>query len=165
MNTGLGLQSPWVTLYNKIYFMFSNDEDLDISNLIESDGNYSMTIASNNTTKLKAIEKILKHEFSLGNITFKINFVYGENESDNITISDIKNAFNGNTVISTIKTAMTPAQDELTFVLFNREVVQFYNDDISDFYGNYNGLAEDIAREIFNNQFDINYCTDIIPAD
>lgn len=165
MNTGLGLQSPWVTLYNKIYFMFNNDEDLDISNLIESDGNYSMTIASNNTTKLKAIEKILKHEFPMGNITFKINFVYGENESDNITISDIKNAFNGNTVISTIKTAMTPAQDELTFVLFNREVVQFYNDDISDFYGNYNGLAEDIAREIFNTQFDINYCTDIIPAD
>ena len=34
-------------------------------------------------------------------------------------------------------------------VCFKPQVVQFFDDDISDFNGNWSGLAQDIAREVF----------------
>lgn len=167
----LGLQSPWYTLYNKIVAIFGNDEELTISNISETKSTadakatYTITISSSNAVKLQAIEKILKHEFPMGNIVVKIEFVYEESDNVNITAADFKNAFSGNPIMSAIKTIETPWKSEMTFVMFKREVIQFYNDDITDIYGNFNGLAEDIARELFNSPTDvISYCTDIIPA-
>jgi hypothetical protein len=172
MTQTLGLQSPWYTLYNKIVSMFGGDEELTISNITETTkaaenakATYTITISSANAVKLQAIEKILKHEFPMGNIVVKIAFVYEESKNSDITAADFKNAFTGNPIMSNIKTIETPWKSEMTFVLFKREVIQFYNDDITDLYGNFNGLAEDIARELFNDVTEvISYCTDIIPA-
>lgn len=36
------------------------------------------------------------------------------------------------------------------YCVFKKEVIQFWNDDISDYLGNYTTLAKDIAREILN---------------
>ena len=52
--------------------------------------------------------------------------------------------------------------DERTVCLmFNadskKEVIQFWNDDLYDYYGNYSRLASDIARELFNPS-EIQYC-------
>ena len=40
------------------------------------------------------------------------------------------------------------------------ELIQFPDDDTSDFNGNWNGLAEDIAREVFEEGYrGISFCT------
>ena len=54
------------------------------------------------------------------------------------------------------------AGTHLGFVLFKPEVIQFLDDDTSDYYGNWNGLAEDIAREIFVEGYrGVNFCTEV----
>ena len=46
------------------------------------------------------------------------------------------------------------------FVRFRPEVVQFFHDDISDYNGNWSGLAQDIAGEIFDQELlGIHFCT------
>lgn len=163
----VGLQSPWVTTYNKIRVLLNRDSDLTISRLSGDDnGVYTFTVSSTNAPKIIALEKIIKNEFVFGNVTLKIQFLVENPEKDGITVDDFKNAFNGNNIISKIETVKNPVGVPQTFVMFGREVIQFYNDDISDFYGNFNGLGEDIAREIFNPvDASISYCTDIVPCD
>ena len=36
----------------------------------------------------------------------------------------------------------------MNYCIFKKEVIQFWNDNLSDYRGNYNGLASDIAKEI-----------------
>ena len=162
----VGIQSPWVTTYNKINALFERDEDLTISPLSgDEDGVYTFTISSSNATKLNAIEKLLANNYKFGNVTLNVKFVVEDNGKDGITVADLKNAFTGNSVVSKIETVVNPVGVSQTFVMFGREVIQFYNDDISDFFGNYNGLAEDIARELFNPvDASISYCTDVVPS-
>ena len=147
----VGLQSPWVTTYNKINALFERDSDLTISPLSGGeDGVYTFSISSPNATKLNAIEKILANNYVYGNVTLNIKFVVEDSGKEGITVADFKNAFTGNNIVSKIETVPNPVGISQTFVMFGREVIQFYNDDISDRYGNFNGLAEDIARELFN---------------
>ena len=46
------------------------------------------------------------------------------------------------------------------FVRFQPEVIQFFDDDIYDYNGNWSGLAQDIAREVFCDEVrGIHFCT------
>jgi hypothetical protein len=46
------------------------------------------------------------------------------------------------------------------FVRFQPEVIQFFHDDISDYNGNWSGLAQDIAREVFEGEYrGVHFCT------
>ena len=50
--------------------------------------------------------------------------------------------------------------EEHTYLLFKPEVIQFFDDDIYDYEGNWTGLAQDIAREVFADETrGIHFCT------
>ena len=50
-------------------------------------------------------------------------------------------------------------------VRFKPRVVQFFDDDISDFNGNWSGLAQDIAREVFGAEMrGVHFCTAAVNA-
>ena len=160
-NKKASLQSPWVTLYNKICAMFERDSDISIEPIFQNaDGIYEIRLSSDHTVKLKAIEKILKNEFEFGNVKVVVKFIYTATEDDTITTHDYEVAFSGNDIFSSIQTIENPWQINASYVIFSKEVIQFYNDDLTDIYGNYNGLAEDIARDIFkDSSLPIYFCT------
>jgi len=163
-NNVVGLQSPWVTTYNKIKALFERDDDLEITGITnDGEGVYTFSIISANSTKLNSIERILKNEFVFGNVKLVVKFVY-ENKVDAVTAADFKNAFNGNNVLRKVETVDTVLANDVNYVIFSKEIVQFFNDDIGDYFGNYNGLFEDIARECFKEEIRANYCTDIVPV-
>ena len=160
MTKKAGIQAPWVTTYKKICALFENDMDLHISDINEpTPGNCTIVISSQNNAKLESIKKILKNHFEFGNVTLDIEFI-PEDNNEKITDSDFRNAFNCNENLTEVRTIETPDGFSRTYVVFEKEVVQFYNDDLTDLYGNYNGLMEDIARELFNEvDASISYCT------
>ena len=46
------------------------------------------------------------------------------------------------------------------YIRFKPEVVQFPDDNIDDFSGNWSGLAQDIAQEVFSDEmYGIHFCT------
>lgn len=48
---------------------------------------------------------------------------------------------------------------DLTYVVFEAKVVQFFNDDIGDINGIKSTLYEDIAEEVFEKKEGIYFCT------
>lgn len=164
MGKSTTLATPWSTLYKKICALFERDDELQISELEKVDGNYTFSITSDNAVKLRSLEKLLKSEYEFGNVKLIITFVYLDAGADVITVSDLKNVFCGNTMVRDIVSGTLPGGATKTYVVFSKEVVQFYNDDLTDAYGNYNGLAEDIAREVFvDGGPGLSYSTDIVP--
>lgn len=157
--TNVAIQSPWVTAYNQIKSLFERDPELLISSMVENDGTYEFTISSSNRVKIEAIQSLLKEEYVFGNVTMKVNFSV-ENED---ILQVVKNAFLGNDILKDTQVGGNPLTGEQNFALFKKEVIQFYNDNLLDYYGNKSTLAEDIAREVFNERVlkEVHFCTDI----
>lgn len=161
----LELQSPWQTYYNKVRSLLGNDTDLTIGALEKGENReYFFRVDSTNTEKIEALSKVFKTVIPMGNITLKIYF--GVIDSDAIdsnikpSAEDFKIAFTDNPLVEDYH-EFDAFGGHYVYIEFKKKVIQFYNDDITDFYGNFNGLAEDIAREVTNNVAGIFYCTSV----
>lgn len=163
------LSPPWYTLYNKIYAFFSMDDELTISKLVKvGKGMYSIIISSTNTDKIIALSKILPESVNFGNVNV---YIYPKVENDEdfevdsrpVNADDYKAAFTGNKyfveVIHTDQSFYTP---DLTFIILTRDIISFFNDDLTDYYGNYNGLVSDVANDIMILPSGHNFCIEAI---
>lgn len=156
-NANVGLSSPWMELFRKIEAMFKEDEAVNVS---MNNDTKVITLNVSGTTKTKAIRQLLPESVPYGNITVKIEV----NEVDDFDASDIlkvyKQAFAGNGAF------VTTAVNEILgmkFVVFAKEVVQYFNDDLGDVHGLRSTLYQEIAKEIFTNPSitdDVHFCTD-----
>ena len=156
-----GIQSPWVTYWNKVKALFELDDQVDVSDILPgAESGYEFTImVLNNHEKWVALTQIMPAHMQFGNVTLKINI--SENMADNhYTVEAFKKAFEGNRRVRDIKEVVDMAGCAHNFVRFEPEVIQFYNDDLRDYNGNWTGLLQDIAREVFEDAaMDINFCT------
>jgi len=155
-NKTVALSSPWMTCYKKLNALFGADPELEVE---YTDETKTVTISSVNSYKLQALEKILKPSIVFGNITLTIKCKVKNPGTESITTL-FKIAFAGNPHLSAIKERSLLGAVEETYVLFNPEVVQFFNDDTTDYYGNYNGLCEDILRDVLKAGILVNISTD-----
>lgn len=157
--TKVGLSSPWITYYRKINALFGVDPDLDVKYNDDTDDTKTISIESTNTFKIMALEKLLKPSVTFGNITVSVKCLVKNDEKEAVSAL-FKTAFSGNPHLSDIIDKKVIAVDE-TFVLFKKEVIQFFNDDCTDYFSNWNGLAEDILRTVMNEGILVNIGTDI----
>jgi len=157
--TKVGLSSPWITYYRKLNALFGADPDLEVN---YNDEKKTISIESTNTFKLMALEKILKPTVTFGNITVTVECLVKNGEEPS-TAALFRTAFSGNPHFSDVIDKKVIAVDE-TFLLFKKEVIQFFNDDTSDYFSNWNGLAEDILRSAMNDDIRVNIGTDITAA-
>ena len=157
------LAAPWYTYRNMVAAMFEGDADVNVGEIVDDvDGyNYYFDLAVTNHEKAVALDKVLRKEKMFGNICLGIGVVNESPEAQKVPDVEVfKTALKGNKHLKDIMQPVDPAGQEHSFVRFWPEVVQFYNDDQTDYNGNWNGLAEDIAREIFNNRrWNIQFCT------
>lgn len=158
----LNLQSPWVTYNNKVKALFANDDDISVSDVREDDdGNLVMTIGSSDYHKYIALDRVIAKKVEFGNVTLRVKVVQLNHIE---TIDDIvelyKTIFEGNKIVRDIRVLPDFTGTEHCFIRFNPEVVQFFNDDISDYDGNWSGLAQDIAKEVFQDcAAGVHFCT------
>ena len=90
----------------------------------------------------------------------KIALYDEENNGLNPGVELYETIFEGNPVIEDVKNRVFPDGVSHGYVRFKPEVVQFFDDNLSDYNGNWTGLAEDIAREIFeNDSTGMQFCT------
>lgn len=158
MENNLKIQSPWQTYFNKIKAIFGDDPDIEIPQPKDAkDGQFIIDIDCSSTVKALALDKLLKHSITMGNITVKV-MVNDVSEITPVDLDTITAAFERNPHFKDATSVETPAGAEVDFCIMNKEVIQFFNDDLTDIYGNFNGLAEDILREITVDS-NINFCT------
>lgn len=153
----LKLSAPWVELYNEIEAMFCQDPEIKLD---YNDEEKTIKLYVNSDEKANALQQILPAERTFGNITVKVKIIPA-NSGNKSTASLFEAAFKGNPVLNYVRIVDDIIRGPISFVVFRPKVVQYYNDNMADINGVKSTLYEDIAREIFNPQLALYYCTDI----
>lgn len=170
-NLKLKLSPPWVTYVNKLIALFGQDPEITIK-VIDS----HVKIYVDNEEKALLLTKWLPFGKDFGNYALSIT-VYPPNEQNlpsklklTAEIEDLPLdrqfdlVFAKNPVYSFSYRVEGLFSNDITYVVFKNEVVQFFNDNLNDIYGNISTLYENIARDILeyipDNQV-VFFCTDV----
>jgi len=160
----LKLEAPWYTYQKKVKALFERDPEIKVGDIIlPEDGraDYLFDIEVRNHEKFLALDRVFPKCVQFGNITLAINLHDEENDAgaDDV-LALYETIFKGNSIVKDVRTAIDHMGTKHGFIRFQPEVIQFFDDDIYDYEGNWTGLAQDIAREVFANETrGIHFCT------
>ena len=155
----VSLSSPWVSYVHKIESIFKGDEEVVIqydNDLVE------LKIFVSNDVKADALAKLLPSQKTFGNVILTIT-VYPPNMETSPRVQYFEDAFRGNPNVAdvvTIGEAPNTPIPPMTFVIFRKEVIQYFDDNLHDAHGNTTTLNEVIARDVFGESEGIFFCTD-----
>lgn len=166
-NTKIWLSSPWVDYNNELIALFDEDEDIcvediHVSKLIDYD--YIISIRVYNHKKFEAMYSLLPDVKEFGDVKVKIVIYDMENESSEKEpklIDDLETLFTGNPSFNRVEKLRDATGCEHDFVIFEPEVVQYFDDDLKDLNGFRTCLVQDIARDVFEDLMakGIRFCT------
>lgn len=153
------LSPPWDIYVEELEQMFKYDSEVHI---VYDNEKYTVDIYVDDDLKAAALEELLPDKRIYGSVTLKIT-VIPANEKLAIAPDELfENAFKGNEVFSYTKVVSGIFPNNLTYVVFKKCVVQYFNDDFGDAFGMKSTLYQEIAKDIFENKDGVFYCTDII---
>lgn len=163
----LKLSPPWITYVNMLEALFDGDPEIAF-NLDIDVNNCSVTLATNNPDKAAALVKLLPEKATFGKIELQIK-VDCQTISNLAFTSDkhlFETAFSKNPAFAYAVEADASYFLPFTYVVFKRDVVQFFADNLHDPHGLISTLYQDIASEIFRSTTytcggGIAYATDI----
>lgn len=165
----LKLSSPWVIFYREVSAMFGMDKQI---NVVLDEYHYKLNLYVDNDVKAAAITELLPDHVDFGDVTLNIVVTPSNNADKNSRFMNIvgndsehlcnlfNTAFYGNPVMSYCKSASGPFTFPAVYVVFAKEVAQYFTDDISDINGLCSTLYQDIAKDIFREEQGVFYCTD-----
>ncbi len=162
----LNLSPPWVTYYRKLSAFFKEDSEIRIT---YDDIEQEIKLYVDNAEKAVALEKLLPSEQVFGNVTLYVTIVpankttFDSVKAGHFTstkMTDIVCALIDNKAVTDIKVVDGIMTNKMIFVIFKKEVVQWFSDSISDWHGLTSTLYQDLAKEIFGNIDGVFFCTD-----
>lgn len=157
---GMKLVSPWVNFYREIEALFAKDNEVKV---MMDDDVPEVKIFVENARKAEAIAYLLPEEKDFGNVKLKITVVPA-NDGIQSKFDAIQEAFLGNPALSYVWKAQTPF-GEFDYVVFDADVVQYFNDDMRDVNGNRSTLYQDIARDVIGEETNLCFCTEALNKD
>jgi len=153
----LNLSAPWVEFYYEVEAMFKHDPQVHV---VYDEDHYELYLYVDEAAKAAALEKLLPAEKEFGNVKLKISVVPANLENVD-EIRDIYSvAFYGNPALSFIKNIHGVFANNMKYVVFRKEVVQYWVDDLGDIYGQRSTLYQEIAKDIFEEHDGVFFCTD-----
>ena len=160
----LKLEAPWYSYQKKIKELFALDCDIKVGDIYEPEGkgaDFVFDIEVRNHQKFLALDRVMPKTKAFGNIVLGICLFDEENVNGaEDVIALYETLFQGNPIVKDVKRVTDQAGIQYGFVRFRPEVIQFFDDDIRDFNGNWSGLAQDIAREVFVDELNgVHFCT------
>ena len=160
----LKLEAPWYTFQKKIKALFEQDPEIKVSEIYqleEGNADYCFDLEVKNHEKYLALNRVFPRVKEFGNVTLCI-FLYDEENGHDINeaVTLYETIFKGNPIVKDVRSAVDHAGTMHGFVRFQPEVIQFHTDDISSYNGTWSGLAQDIAKEVFKDDFyGVHFCT------
>lgn len=146
------LAAPWITYKKYIDMFFGKDPEIKI---LFNEEEPELKLVVSNPSKAYALSKMLSSYKEFGNVRLNISV---ENAKEEMTSEALLlAAFENNPILEKVRSYKTPFGD-VSYALFKKEVVQFYNDEMSSIEGLKSTLYEDMAREVFEN-LNIYFCT------
>ena len=165
----LGLSSPWVIFYNEINAMFKDDPDIRI---VYDEENNTINLYVDNADKANALTELLPVEKNFGAITITINVIPSNNIVETVNSRRFKMltqpvgvmfelAFKGNPHFSKAVHVTNIFNNPMTYIVFKREVIQYFNDSLGDLNGVCSTLMQNIAENIFDYRDGVYFCTSV----
>lgn len=162
----LKLSPPWDTYYQELNAMFKNDPEVHV---VMDDDEYSVKLYVESADKAAALQELLPEEVQFGNVTLKVTVVPANTQNERLLTHNknhpgytelmFRTAFDRNPALSDVVTVQGIFGFSACYVIFKKEVVQYYNDNMSDINGLCSTLYENIARDIFKPDLGAFYCT------
>ncbi|MPQ44890.1 hypothetical protein [Clostridium tarantellae] len=164
----LKLSPPWQTLRNKIFNTIGQSPCIYISELIPYNANYMIKITVKFNDIAKALRTILPKYYIFGNIKVFIlifnctNKIVEFNATSEYSLKDVSNLFSislknnplfKGTIISETPPLFTKQYSGEVIVIIDKTIIQFYNDDLSDFCQNFNEVASKVFSSILIKNF------------
>lgn len=158
----LNLSTPWMTHYHELVAMFKYDPEVHV---VYDEEENIIRLYVDRQAKADALASIIKNEMTFGNVKLFIEIVPANGALPMIAATvkpgTFEDAFKDNGAFSFVKRIAGIFSNDLTYVVFKNKVVQFFNDDLGDIYGNCSTLYQNIAKDIFNELEGVFYCTDV----
>ena len=152
------LAPPWVGYANKFNQMFGKDPQLHIK---FDDVNCKLKVCVDSQKKYEALKELLPSKVSFGNVDMYIDLIPSNAMVGKSDIASLfADAFEDNPVLQDIIEIPGVFTNKLTYIVFKKEVVQYWNDNLGDPHGLVSTLYQDIAKDIFVGVDGVNYCTD-----
>ena len=163
----LSITMPWQAYASKLATLFNPDPAITVSEVKRSqlsDYNYYLTICVNNHKKYMALNELLDHEVTFGQVKMQIVIIDIESQDAEIAsrIGKYNILFRGNPLFDSLYCVADQTGTEHGYFQFKPEVVQYFNDDCLDLNGLRSCLPEQIATEVFNKESwvtGVNFCT------
>ena len=155
----LKLQSPWIQFYDEIEVFFEEDPEVRV---IYDEDEYEIRLYVDDPQKAEALTNVLPTEKQYGNITLRVTVIPSNDTAVGdipIIKSDILQALSGNPIVEDFKVVTGIFANDIIYVVFRKEVVQYFNDNLGDANGNCSTLYQDIAKRIFNEIPGVYFCT------
>lgn len=150
------LSAPWYFYYRELKVLFGEDPEVKV---VLDEGEMEVKLYVSNDRKADALQQLLPAKKDFGNVTLKVTVVPANDGQTGMT-KLFEDAFLGNPVLSDLVHLDTP-MGSFDYAIFRKEVVQFFNDDLSDINGNCSTLYQDIARDVFDEDTGVFFCTEV----
>lgn len=152
------LAPPWITFVSELEQLFKHDREVHI---VYDNEECEVKVYVDSAAKAEALTELLPAGKAFGNQVLTVTVV----PANGLVAVDKTNlyqtAFAGNGAFSFIKTVQGIFANNLTYVVFKNRVVQYWNDDLGDIYGQKSTLYQEIARNIFGETEGVFFCTDV----
>ena len=149
-------------IYRQINAMFAKDPDIRV---VFDEENAKISLFVADCEKAAALDKILIGEYTFGNVKLSINVVppNGFAPKAKTSPADLFSvALAKNRALSYIRAIEGVFSNDITYIVFANEVVQYFSDDLSDINGLCSTLYQDIAKSIFKEIHGVYFCTDVL---
>lgn len=162
----LNLSAPWEITYKKINAMF--EQDPEVSVIFDRDVNI-VKLYVDDADKAYALHELLKRSYDYGSV--KLEVIVVPTNKGNVTVVDWTSsvlynaAFYRNPIFEYAINGPAVFANPITYVVFHPQVIQYFTDDLGDINGYHSTLAQDIAKDIFEESNGVFYCTERTEVD
>ncbi len=153
------LSPPWYSQQRKLDALLGPDPDIDVRDLVETiDDNFVCSVKVNNGAKAAALKELLIDRYVFGGCEVMVSVEGAEGAAPPDGLEALfETALDGNPLFEEF-VSVPKGVFEVAYCVLAKKVIQFWNDDLSDLYGNYSCLPTEIARSIFKDTFAVQYC-------
>lgn len=153
---------PWVTFVSELEQMFKYDAEVHI---VYDNSLHEVMVYVDSARKAAALSELLPGRKTYGNVELTVNVVPANGGAVPFAAGSraamFQDAFKGNEAFSFLKTVKGVFTNNLTYVVFKNRVVQYFDDNLGDIYGQRSTLYQEIAKDIFGENEGIFFCTDV----
>ena len=158
----LNLSAPWVTYYRETEELFRNDPTIRV---LFDDEEPELKLYVNDEDKYEALTFLMPEKMEFASVTMPINIIPANlpdtMPKEKTPAEHMMALFFDNEALVDIAVVRGIFANDLVYVIFKKEVVQYFNDNLGDYNGVCSTLYQDIAKNVLKPQPGIFFCTSV----